>query len=471
MRERAYRLFSYLTQPSSKDRDHARREFILNVLLLSLITLCSIASIWTLIGELTANVSQKNGFEGTSLQVLFILGFLIISYLFARKKKPRWVAYLLIILLFTSTTQSISRWGVDLPQGLLSYSLIIVMAGILISSRFSIVITGLSILSIIGLMYAHSNHYLPLNVSWQSKPATLGDATVFSITLAVIAAVSWLFNHEMEAALKRARQSELALQRERDQLEITVAKRTQELQQAQFEKLAQLYHFSEFGRSASGLFHDLMTPLNLVSLNLESLDTHNKERNMNMANVQKYVNRAIYGTRKLESFIMIARKQFKNSEQVQKFSVTQEIEQVIKLVSYRAKELHAKIFLLPKSSTFVYGKVIRFDQMMINLINNALDALESTSHTTDKYINISINQKKGFINLMIEDNGKGISPTNLPKIFDPSFSTKKSKEHMGLGLYISKSIIEKDFKGSISVESTENKGTIFSLTFPQIKKV
>ncbi len=465
MRGRVYHLFSYFTEPKTKDKDQARREFILNTLLLGLIILSTVAVIWTLVGELNEGIGK--GLEGTSILVICIWGFFLCSYFIARRYSSRIIAFLLVGLLLASTLYTSSIWGIDLPEGLLTYSLIITMSGILINSRFSLIITSIIISFISIFMYAHINHYMNLSTSWHLKPATYGDTVVFSITLSVIALISWLFNHEMEAALKRAQQSEKELKHQRDNLEILVRERTKDLQQAQLEKLTQLYHFAEFGRSASGLFHDLMTPLNLVSLNLENLELQNKEINPRMSNIQKYVNRAIYGTKKLESFINIARKQLKDNEEDQKFSVSHEVEQIIKLVSYRAKQSQIKVYLSPKKNLFTVGKVVKFDQMVLNLINNALDALELHSENQEKYINISIAFKKGLITIEIEDNGPGISQKDLSKIFEPSFSTKKSKEHMGLGLYISKSIVKKDFGGEIYVDAIEKLSTTFYLRFPQ----
>ena len=89
--------------------------------------------------------------------------------------------------------------------------------------------------------------------------------------MGILATVAWLSNTEIEKALHRALGSERDLAKERDSLEIKVAERTQELQQAQTEQLIQQYRFIAFGRIAAGLFHDLASPLTSVSLNLENI--------------------------------------------------------------------------------------------------------------------------------------------------------------------------------------------------------
>ncbi len=86
-----------------------------------------------------------------------------------------------------------------------------------------------------------------------------------------------------------------------------------------------------------------------------------------------------------------------------------------------------------------------FLQVMLNLIKNAIDSVEQEGQVT-----ITLQQKDKRAVISVEDNGKGITKENLDKIFDPYYSTKQSS--MGLGLYMTKMIIENHMQGSISVE-------------------
>lgn len=69
---------------------------------------------------------------------------------------------------------------------------------------------------------------------------------------------------------------------------------------------------------------------------------------------------------------------------------------------------------------------------------------------------------------MVEDRGMGIPKENIEKIFEPFFTTKNFG--MGIGLSMVKRIIEKDFSGTIKVESIENRCTMFTIKFPKIRK-
>ena len=97
-------------------------------------------------------------------------------------------------------------------------------------------------------------------------------------------------------------------------------------------------------------------------------------------------------------------------------------------------------------------------QVTLNIINNAIDALIISS-SKDKKIVISAQEKSEQIIISIVDNANGISEDNLGRIFDPYFSTK-GKNGTGLGLYMSQMLVQKQFNGSIKVNSSGD-GSVF----------
>jgi len=109
-------------------------------------------------------------------------------------------------------------------------------------------------------------------------------------------------------------------------------------------------------------------------------------------------------------------------------------------------------------------------QVVENVLINAKEALpgggivELIAENTATGTNIRVQGQGNYVRITIKDNGTGIPRENLSRIFDPYFTTKKKKEHggMGLGLAISDSII-KYHNGLISVESVVNSGTSFSI--------
>ncbi len=99
--------------------------------------------------------------------------------------------------------------------------------------------------------------------------------------------------------------------------------------------------------------------------------------------------------------------------------------------------------------------------MILNLIKNAEDALLENG-VEDPYIKIKTYKKGDKVILEVSDNAGGIPKDILPKIFDPYFSTKTKKDGTGLGLYMSKMIIEDHCKGKISAYNDEH-GAVFKI--------
>lgn len=107
-------------------------------------------------------------------------------------------------------------------------------------------------------------------------------------------------------------------------------------------------------------------------------------------------------------------------------------------------------------------------QVLINILKNAKDALSQTQ-VEKKQIVISTYKESNNAIIQIDDNGGGIEESNLEKIFEPYFSTKGEYNGTGLGLYISKTILEKHFKGTLKVINITN-GASFKIILPIVKE-
>lgn len=446
-------------RPLSKDKDIAKREYILNILLGGLLFLSFFAFLLNNVGYFL--LSRKGGENPVTDGIVFIV--LVCLFFLSRKKKSRLSASLLVILLFTLATYSNYKWGADLPVNLLLFAFIIVSAGILVGTWFALLTTIFSSASIIFfssmeiLRIVHPNRIRTL------EGIHIADSLVYVVILAMITAVSWLFNRESEHVLKRAHLSEAALRRQKDKLADLVEQRTKQLKQAQVEKVAQLYRFAEFGRMASGLFHDLVGPLNLVSLNLQQLSDNTKK--LEQEEVKMILDRIVLGTRQIENFVLAARKQIQNHKIQQTFSLHEEIQQVVEMLAYKAKQQHVQVVIDTKEKVQTFGNPLKFNQTMTNLISNALDAYDG-SKKRDKRVVISLQKQNNHVAIALQDWGEGIPAKYLTKIFDPLFTTKSFDKGTGMGLAICRDIISKEFRGKIRVKSAEQEGTTFRITFP-----
>jgi len=459
-----------LILPKSKDPDLARRELILNILLFSAAMFIFSGLVihvifWNTLHFIDAQAYANNTMPLGTLCIIF--SFFIALFLLSRRGFFGFSSYTLLAVFYFLASYMEYRWGVDLPSAILLNTVVVIMAGILINTNFAFITTSIIAITMGTIGYFQQTHFISVNHYWKNEMWIQTDLVMIVVIYFIIATVSWLSNREIEKSLVRARKSEAELKAERDSLEIKVEERTKELKEAQLEKMAQLYRFAEFGRLSSGLFHDLVNPLNAISLNMEKVK--NQEGNF-VGETKKYLDKAISATRKMEDFIMAVRKQISKDENKTLFSVNEEVKEVIGVLSYKALKAKVKIVLSSTGSIKTEGDAIKFSQVALNLIANAIDSYGELgeSHGKDhREVKIFLTDKDGIISLTVKDYGEGIPKEHFDKLFEPFFTTKHGKG-MGLGLSMVKRITENNFHGTIEVESEKNKGTTFIIKFPKI---
>jgi signal transduction histidine kinase len=459
-------LFSLVEPRSSKNEDYRRREFILNIILLGSLLLSGFVFLDVLYRLF---VQQGGEYKGNSPIFIFtIFVVFLVLYVFSRKGFAIQASFVLIGIYLVPTTYALYLWGADLPQALLTYALIIVISGILIGTWFAYFITFVISCFLLGLTFFQVNLIVLPKLYWRDETLQLNDSFVAIVTLSIIAIVSWLSNREIEKSLRRARRSEADLKKERDSLEVKVEERTRELKQAQMEKMSQLAHFAEFGKLSSGLLHDLANPLTALSLNLGRLkDVYAQE----VSGMKLHVNQALEAAKRMEDFVKAARKQIQQQETMVNFSPAEEILQVIQILEYRAKSEGVQVNFKGDIRVVTYGNFLKFSQVMANLISNAIDAYAGESYRDrSKEVEIRLKRENDTLFITVRDFGMGIAEENLGRIFDPFFTTKTFEKGTGIGLSISKEIIEKDFGGHISVASAAGRWTLFTVEIPIVVK-
>ena len=102
--------------------------------------------------------------------------------------------------------------------------------------------------------------------------------------------------------------------------------------------------------------------------------------------------------------------------------------------------------------------------MLLNILSNAKDAL-SESDVENKAVEITINKMEDQATINIDDNGPGIKTRPIEKIFEPYFSTKWNANGTGIGLYMSKMIIEKNMRGKL-LATNRDMGARFTIVIP-----
>jgi signal transduction histidine kinase len=464
------KLFNSLVSPKSDNYDIARREFVLNVIILGIIFVTFIALLHN-IEDFWKHI-QSRGAITPIVTFSFLLIFLFL-YKLSRIGKSKFVAEILIITFSTIPFYTIYKWGIEVPAALLAYALIIVMSGILINSKLTFIMTGIIVLIGSVITYLQSQRVIIPDYTWKQQPEIIGDMLTYGGILALISVISWLFNRQSEIAFKRATKMEMILKKERDSLEQKVEERTREIKQVQLEKLTSLNHMAEIGRLTAGFFHDLVNPLNLVSLNLDELSSQNRKFKKQTVNENKIIlDRAIKGTKRMLQFVNIARQQIRDQQIKEPIDLIHEINDVIVMLNHKAKNAKVNIIFNPKYSITIFGNPLRFNQIVSNLISNAIDAYDNR-HTRGiaSRVVVRLLRNRGHAFLIVKDFGMGIPKDVLPKIYIPFYTTKKTGKDIGIGLSICKDIVEHEFNGEIAVQSQINVGTVFTVKLPIKQRV
>ena len=223
----------------------------------------------------------------------------------------------------------------------------------------------------------------------------------------------------------------------------------------QSEKLASV------GRMASGLAHELGNPLGAligyVHILLKSGNLTPEQIEM----VERVRDEAHRLDRTIKGLLEFSRPA---PPEIQELDVNKVAGRAVGLIEKRkvAGEVTFTVDLAPGLSP-VKGDPGQLEQVMVNLIMNAVDAL--SEQEPPREIEIATSGSGGQVFISIRDNGPGIQPSDREKIFDPFYTSKCAEKGTGLGLSVSLQLI-RSMKGNITVESTPGEGARFTIRLP-----
>ena len=216
------------------------------------------------------------------------------------------------------------------------------------------------------------------------------------------------------------------------------------------------------GTLAGGIAHDfnniLFPIIGYTEMTMDSVPADAPEHNY-LEEVLKGANRAADLVRQILAF---SRKTKHERKAVQ---IQPVIKEVLKLLSSslpRSIEIRQKI---ASHVSEVLADPTQIYQIIMNLCTNAYHAM----YKDGGVLEVTLGDAEDTVILSVRDTGHGIDPLNLEKIFDPYFTTKIPGEGTGLGLSVTKGIVE-DYGGRITVESELGKGTVFHIYFPRISE-
>ncbi len=250
------------------------------------------------------------------------------------------------------------------------------------------------------------------------------------------------------------------LERINSNLEDRIAEQLAESRKKDF-LLIQQSRQAAMGEMIANIAHQWRQPLNAVGLIIQNIQDSYDYNEMTQEYLDNKVKQSMDIIQYMSDTINDFRDFFKPDKMASKFDVKKIVLRSISFVEDTLKKCNITIEHNLEDEIIAFGYQNEYAQVVLNIINNAKDVLVDNKIKEPK-ITVNLTSYNGKSRLTIEDNGGGIPPGLEKKIFEPYFSTKKSGEGTGLGLYMSKTIIEKIEGSSLTVENTE-KGAKFTI--------
>ncbi|MCF8131055.1 MAG: hypothetical protein K9N10_21295 [Deltaproteobacteria bacterium] len=315
-----------------------------------------------------------------------------------------------------------------------------------------------------------------------------------------------LIKSELDQLLKERDSANKALRESRDGLEKRVAERTKELSLLNLKlqeeisghkktlkeleesnrelketqgQLIQSAKLASIGEMAAGVAHELNQPLMVARTGIQMMRRHGAFDAEKGGEAARQLELAEKSTKRMMTIIghlqLFARQSPKDFEPV---DVNRVIEESLLMMGEQLRICGIELKLdLASDLPRVMGNANHLEQVMLNLLTNARDAIEETAESRGNgawkkriFLKTAVSSTEPeFIHILVSDSGMGILPEAAEKVFDPFFTTKLVGKGTGLGLSISYGII-KDHQGEIEVVETGLKGTTLRVALPSCSK-
>jgi signal transduction histidine kinase len=285
----------------------------------------------------------------------------------------------------------------------------------------------------------------------------------------------------MVAALQESKQQ---LQNYNQQLEADVAERTRaldELNQSldqrvksevsvrrqQEQLLIHQSRLAAMGEMIGAIAHQWRQPLNALGLVLQNIQYMHKQQLLDDAFMDRSLEKANRLIGNMSSTIDDFRNFFKPNKVSEKFYLSESLKTVQDLLDASLRHNNISLSVICDAAITMVGYKSELSQVLLNLINNAKDVLLERD-VEKPLILVSVNQTNGYIIIQVQDNGGGVDPAIIDHIYDPYFTTKAEGKGTGIGLYMSKIIIESNMQGKLGCLNTET-GACFSIRLPVLQ--
>ncbi len=288
--------------------------------------------------------------------------------------------------------------------------------------------------------------------------------TFFTVLLAILVAIPFalLFSSPINTMYE-------SLQNKSNELK-DMANNLQEKVKLEVEKNAKKDRILEnqsklaaLGEMLANIAHQWRHPLTRLSLILQNIKLYSSKGQLDKKLLDKYIQNSLEQIEYMSQTIDDFRNFYKNDKERVEFGIKSSIKNAVNIIEASIKHNGIKMSINTQENISYKGYPNQLSQVILNLLHNSKDAIE-LNKIKEPYIKIKLSKSENIIKIEIEDNAGGVPEKIKDKIFEPNFTTKAGTG-TGIGLYMSKTIINDNFNGKLYVRNSGN-GAIFTIELP-----
>ncbi len=370
-----------------------------------------------------------------SLVLVFIL-YILYALRQKRSNYDRTTTFLtIIVLLFFDTLILFSR-----PEEI-KFTWILVYTAVFIFYKGNKIGWRWVLLLSFSIILLKLQPFLPVYFSWV-------QISYFLLIVLVLTAIVSFFQHTIEQNYKTILEQKHTLTRFNHELESIIEEKLAESREKD-EILFQQSKMAAMGEMIGNIAHQWRQPLNTISVVSGGMSMQKELGELDDAAFEESMRTINDTVQFLSQTITDFKDYFKPEKRKEAFDIQVSITHDIRLIQPSYTSLGIKIFSTLQN-TPVYSYKTQLSQVILNILNNAKDALVNSAHK-NKYIFISSYSTEQELIISIKDNAGGIDEAIQSKIFEPYFTTKHPSQGTGIGLFMTQEIISKHLGGIITV--------------------
>lgn len=393
-----------------------------------------------------------------SFMILLLIGWLILS------RRVLYSGLFLIVLIAFAGFYTVFEWGIAHSIGLLLIALTVFLTSLLFDSKASRGLGLLIILLFVILTSLQLFEVIPVNYEWKPIP-TIYDALILILILAIVLLTSSIYSAGLQDQMESIKKLTKELQDINSELNRKVLLKTKKLisnrseLKETYESLSKAYSLMEgieqdrfttmnklahYGTILTSLVHEMANPVMILMDILDRSAMRDKKAAMEAIN-------------EVAETIKSVRMGVKSNSEQEIIVVGQAIRDVVNMLAWKTKREDINLRVQLETSQEISGDRGKFRQILLNLLDNALDAASGRGR---KEVSILLNRKG---NIRISDSGQGIPTDDFSKVFTIFYSTKTSGS--GIGLFIARKYALELFNGNVQIAESGMNGTIIEFTF------